>query len=403
MNITIISNNYFPEDSGIGLYSSGMAAFLARTHTVNVIAATPYYPQWKIYPEYAGQPAFTQEDIQGVHIYRFRQYTPQVPTFKGRIIQMLHFFSGSLINILKIKKSDITIVVVPFTVNAVLGWFLKLLRGGKLWIHIQDFEFDAAFETGLSANKTGFLARTVFNCERFIFNRADVVSTISGGMLKKLASKTDRPRIYFPNWIDHSKINPAEAKPSDRYDLSKFNILYSGNIGAKQDWEFFVNFAQALSDVPQMHITLIGEGAKCKDVLKSIESLDNVTYFPPVRYEELNDLLCSASVHILFQKNTVVDTVMPSKILGMMASGVPSVVTGHEDSEVRKNFEQAAYGYYFSDGNIPAIRQKLIALSENGAQSKAMGERGRAFVVSNFSYEAIMQQLQSDIEKITSA
>ena len=52
MNITIISNNYYPEDSGIGLYSAGMAEYLAQNHNVKVITAMPYYPQWEIYTEY---------------------------------------------------------------------------------------------------------------------------------------------------------------------------------------------------------------------------------------------------------------------------------------------------------------------------------------------------------------
>ena len=48
MNITIISNNYYPEDSGIGLYSAGMAEYLAQNHNVKVITAMPYYPQWEL-------------------------------------------------------------------------------------------------------------------------------------------------------------------------------------------------------------------------------------------------------------------------------------------------------------------------------------------------------------------
>ena len=55
MNITIISNNYYPEDSGIGLYSAGMAEYLAQNHNVKVITAMPYYPQWEIYAEYKNQ------------------------------------------------------------------------------------------------------------------------------------------------------------------------------------------------------------------------------------------------------------------------------------------------------------------------------------------------------------
>ena len=114
MNITIVSNNYYPEDSGIGLYSTGMAEFLAKKHNVKVITACPYYPQWKIYPEYQNRGLFYQEIINGVVLFRFKQFTPKTPTFKRRIIQMTHFIMGSFFNVFKIKKNDVVIVVVPF-------------------------------------------------------------------------------------------------------------------------------------------------------------------------------------------------------------------------------------------------------------------------------------------------
>ena len=66
MNITIISNNYYPEDSGIGLYSAGMAEYLAQNHNVKVITAMPYYPQWEIYAEYKSKPTYFSEIINNV-------------------------------------------------------------------------------------------------------------------------------------------------------------------------------------------------------------------------------------------------------------------------------------------------------------------------------------------------
>ncbi|SHM88704.1 glycosyltransferase [Flavobacterium xinjiangense] len=398
MNITIISNHYYPEDSGIGLYSTGMAEFLAKKHIVKVIAATPYYPQWKIYPEYDKKGLFSTEIVNDVEIFRFKQFTPAIPTFKGRIFQMIHFFIGSFINIFKIKKNDIVIVVMPFTISAILGWLVKTFRGGKLWIHVQDFEFDAAFETGIS-KKIGILPSVVFKIELFMFNRADFTSTISNGMLNKLESKTNTKKYFFPNWIDHSMINTDRAKPSPLFDSSKFNVLYSGNIGAKQDWDFFVDFVSACQEMNHVQIYLIGEGAKRKEVVESLKQFQNCKYYPPVRYEELNDLLCNADLHVLFQKNAVVDTVMPSKILGMMASAKPSIVTGNEYSEVRHNLEISEGGFYFhQDTKLHEIMGVLKNLIENPEQSTIMGDKARKFVIEKYSIESVLSQFQKDIE-----
>lgn len=396
MNITIISNNYYPEDSGIGLYSSGMAEFLAKTHNVKVISAMPYYPQWEIYSEYKDKPTFYRETINNVEVLRFKQYTPKNPTFLKRIFQMCHFFLGSIVNVFKIKKNDVVIVVMPFTISIILGRLVKLFKGGKLVVHVQDFEFDAAFETGLS-KKSGVLAKLIFHVERFLLNRADTVSTISYGMLKKLKTKTTSSTSYFPNWIDYSKINPETAKPNKLFDSNKFNILYSGNIGAKQDWDFFIDFVKACQENNKVHVYLIGEGAKREDVVEKIKNFSNCTYFPPVRYEELNDLLCNADLHILFQKSTVVDTVMPSKILGMMASAKPSIVTGYKESEVKQNFEISNGGFYFhSDNKLNQVMTKINHLIDSPKDSVEIGENARKFIIEKFSMEKVLNNFENE-------
>jgi len=396
MNITIISNNYYPEDSGIGLYSSGMAEFLAKNHNVKVISAMPYYPQWEIYSEYKDKPTFYRETINNVEVLRFKQYTPKNPTFLKRIFQMGHFFLGSIVNVFKIKKNDVVIVIMPFTISIILGRLVKLFKGGKLIVHVQDFEFDAAFETGLS-KKSGVVAKIIFHIERWLLNRADSVSTISFGMLKKLETKTASPTSYFPNWIDYSKINPETAKPNKLFDPSKFNILYSGNIGAKQDWDFFIDFVKACQEINKVHIYLIGEGAKREEVVDKIKNFSNCTYFPPVRYEELNDLLCNAALHILFQKSTVVDTVMPSKILGMMASAKPSIVTGYEESEVKHNFEISKGGFYFYDENkLNQIMTKINYLIQSPHSSIEIGNNARKFIIEKFSMEKVLSIFENE-------
>ena len=399
MNITIISNNYYPEDSGIGLYSTGMAEFLVKNHNVKVISAMPYYPQWEIYSEYKNKSKFYSETINNVEVLRFKQYTPKKPTFVKRIFQMCHFFIGSIVNVFKIKKNDVVIVVMPFTISIILGRLVKLFKGGKLVVHVQDFEFDAAFETGLS-KKNGLLARLIFHLERFLLNRADSISTISFGMLKKLETKTSSSTSYFPNWIDSSKINPETAKPNKLFDINKFNILYSGNIGAKQDWDFFIDFVKICQEINKVQVYLVGEGAKREEVVEKIKNFSNCTWFPPVRYEELNDLLCNADLHILFQKNAIVDTVMPSKILGMMASGKPSIVTGHEESEVKHNFEISHGGfYYFGGDKMDQIMQNIKNLVKNKGVSKKIGKQARDFVIKNYSMESVLGQFQKLIEK----
>jgi len=144
-------------------------------------------------------------------------------------------------------------------------------------------------------------------------------------MIKKLEKKTTTPTYFLPNWIDEKQIDPAFAKAHSYLSSSKFKILYSGNIGDKQDWDFFMKFAEAI-DFERFEIVIVGDGSKRIWLEEAIAKYPEITLYPPVAYEELSDLLCSADAHILFQKLEVVDTVMPSKILGMMASAKPSIL-----------------------------------------------------------------------------
>ena len=155
-NITIIGINYFPEDSAIGLYTTQKAEYFTKKgYNVTLITGFPYYPQWRILNEYKSKPFFFKETINGVNILRFRQYVPSNPTFFKRVLHLLSFTFGSIINLFKTPKPDLVISIVPFTSSILLGWFLKLIYKSKLWVHVQDFEFDIAAQTGQGTKTSG--------------------------------------------------------------------------------------------------------------------------------------------------------------------------------------------------------------------------------------------------------
>ena len=95
----------------------------------------------------------------------------------------------------------------------------------------------------------------------------------------------------------------------------------------------------------------MGDGAKKEWLCNKIKGFKNVKYYKPIEYKDLSNLLCSADLHILFQKNDVIDSVMPSKLLGMMASSRPSLITGNINSEVKIVIDESKGGFYVSDND----------------------------------------------------
>ncbi len=393
-NITIISHNYYPEDVANGFYNTQMAEYLSQNHKVRIITGYPYYPKWEIFEAYRNKPSFSKEKINEVEVFRFKQYTPQEQSFSKRIFQMVHFFIGSLRNVWKQKEADIIIVVLPFTLSILLGFILRWRTKGKVIVHIQDFEFDAALQSGFSSN--AFLKKMILRFEKWLFDASDAVSTISNGMLQRLSDKSDTPQIYFPNWIDANTINPAISTKHPYSNGDKFTILYSGNIGEKQDWNFFIEVVKRFENQENIQFVLVGDGAKRKDIVEALEDQENLVYYPPVPYSELNDLLCSADLHVLFQKTEVIDTVMPSKILSIFASSKPFIITGNKDSEVKKHVEESQGGYYFSDGDVDTVVSAINAFVD-GKETLTQNSKARDFIIERFAYENVLSQFEKDI------
>lgn len=399
--ILIIGINYFPEDSAIGLYSTEKAEYLvSKGFDVTVITGFPYYPQWEIRDDYKSKPYLVKETINGVKVFRSKQYVPKDPTFIKRIIHLISFTFGNFINLFRVNKPDIVISIVPFTTSALLGWFIKKRYKSKHWVHIQDFEFDAAIDSGLLTGNKKVVIDLLQSIEKFVLSKADIVSTISFGMIAKLKQKTKTNTFYLTNWIDTTKFSSNKIKSHRYLESNAFKILYSGNIGAKQDWGFFIEFLNHVKSIDNVEVIVVGEGAEKDSLLSKIKHYSIVKHYNLVPYEELPSLLSSADLHILFQKTDVIDTVMPSKILGMMASAKPSIVTGNLKSEVATVFKESQSGFYFDDTEMEAIIQKIRILKNDKKLSQNIGLNAMDYVNRKFSKTEVLDNFIDKLESI---
>jgi len=402
--ITIIGVNYFPEDTAIGLYSTQLAEhFNSNDYEVTVITGFPYYPSWKIFKSYKNKSTFLKEKVNGVNIIRYKQYVPQNPTFFNRILHILDFTFGGIVNLFKVKKTDVVLCIVPFTSSVFLGKLLSKFKKAKLWVHIQDFEFDAAAQSEIISNKKkdSLVFKILFRIEKYLLNSADIRSTISLSMLNKLNTKSlKESNIMLPNWVDVENINPKKHKKHKYLQSDTFKILYSGNIGEKQDWSFFIEFVNSFQNDKSVEIIIVGDGSKRKWLTECLNKHTNVNFYYPVEYCDLSDLLCSADLHVLFQKTDVLDTVMPSKILAMMASEKPSLITGNKDSEVARIIKKSNGGEFFHTKNIEPLINYVLYLRENKSIAEIQGKSARKFVSASFSKKKVLQKFQDTADEL---
>lgn len=394
MRILMYAINHAPELTGIGKYTGEMAEWLAgQGHEVRVITAPPYYPAWQVDTAYRAD-RYRSEWLGRVQVTRCPLWVPTKPSGLKRLLHLASFALSSLPVLLArlFWRPQVIFVVEPPLMCAPAAWLAARLSGARCWLHVQDFEVDAAFDMGLLP--AGKLRDVVLWGERILMRRFDRVSTISPNMLTRLANKgvpLERT-VLFPNWVDIESVFPLPYVSPMRAALGirdeELLALYSGNMGEKQGLEVVLEVARKLADYPAVRFVLCGDGAARPRLQAAYADLPNVRWLPLQPLEKLNDLLNAADLHLLPQRADVEDLVMPSKLTGMLASGRPVVATARQGSQIAEALLDC--GVVVEPGDVESFVRVILELTEDKGRRTELGGRAREYALANLSKESVL-------------
>lgn len=401
MNILILGINYAPEMVGIGPYTAGMAQFLAEIgHSVTVVCAKPYYPQWKVVQEYRGRGVQISVE-QGVRVVRLPIYVPKEPDGKRRLAHHLSFAARAQLAMMKEtqrQKPDVIIGIAPSLISVMAARHAARRTGAKFWLHIQDFEVEAAFATGL-LNDTGLIARTARRFENWAI-AADRVSTISPQMCAKLAEKgIARERIVeFRNWADIDEIVPMSTPSPYREEWGidrEHVVLYSGNIANKQGIEIVLDAARLLAHRKDLAFVICGNGPNKAQLMEASKGLDNIHFHDLQPRDRLSELLGMATVHLLPQIAGAADLVLPSKLTNMLASGRPVVATAALGTGLANEIEGC--GIATNPGDVDAFSKAIELLIDDNVFGQEAGRQARIRADARWSRTKILSNFASQL------
>ena len=402
MRILIYGLNFAPELTGIGKYTGEMAAWLAdRGHEIKVVTAPPYYPQWQVQSGYSSL-KYRSESIDGVWVCRCPLWVPHRPSGLKRLLHLKSFAVTSLLPLLWLalrRRPDVILMVEPTGFCIPGAWLAARIGGAALWLHVQDFELDAAFDLGILRGRP--LRRGLLALERFWMRRFDRVSTISERMLERLAGKAVPPdrRILFPNWVDTQAIKPMAEVSALRPELgipdATVVALYAGNLGAKQGLEILVQAAQRLLGRKDLLFVICGEGGERQTLQTQAQGLGNMRFLPLQPLPRLNTLLNLADIHLLPQRQDAEDLVMPSKLTGMLASGKPVIATTQPDSQVGKVV--SGCGILTRPGDAAEFAAAILRLADSPQERQVLGARARRFAETHLDKERILGSLETQL------
>lgn len=409
VRLQFIGINYDPEMIGIGPYSTGLTEYLADAgHQVTVITAHPYYPEWRIRDGWPRWRWRREKNENGLPIIHCPLYVPRRPSALRRMVHYASFTLSALPVALwrsLVERPEVVFVVAPSLVSATLAWLVARLSGAKLWMHVQDFEVEAAFATGaISADsKIGRLAGAF---ERWIFTRPDMVSSISDPMLAKLGEKgVPADRIFeLRNWANLGRVQVVEGESPLKAELgitTPHVALYSGNIAAKQGIEIIPQAARLLAHRKDLTFAIVGGGPLLEDLKARAEGLENVRFFPLQPIERLSEALGMATVHLLPQIGGVAELVLPSKLTNMLASGRPVVATALPDTALAREVEGA--GVICPPGDPAALAAAIEALLDAPERRASLGAAARAGAVEKWDMKRILGRLERKLEELAGA
>lgn len=404
MRILIYGLNYAPELTGTGKYTAEMAEALQREgHDVHVVCAPPYYPEWKIAKDYSAW-RNARETRNHVRIWRAPLWVPAHPSGLKRMIHLASFAAASLPALVMQAwwRPDVVMSIAPTMLNAPAALALARVTGAHSWLHIQDFEVDAAFDLGLlKSPRAARFARVV---ESALLRRFDVVSTISDKMIERTMAKGVAPSRVFrlPNWVDISAIYPLERANKFRDELgipeNAKVVLYAGNMGAKQGIEVLAGAARALAARQDIVFVFCGNGATKADLQKCCESLGNCRFIPLQAVERLNELLNLADIHVLPQRGDASDLVMPSKLTGMFASGRVVIAMARSGTELHNIVSPR--GVVVPPENVDALAAAIETLVADPEQRALLGAKGRAFAELHLSPAWVLGRLDEKLRAL---
>jgi len=403
MKILIYGLHFKPDLIGIGKYTGEMTDWLFdRGHEIRVVTAPSYYPEWKLEKQFWW---YKKKDNPYL-TWRCPIYVPSRPKGLTRLLHLLSFAISSippLIRNLSWKPDYIISIEPPFFTTPFALLYSKLTKSKSI-LHVQDLEIDAAYS--LNILKKGIFYRIIQKVEKFILNKFDIISTISQMMKNEIVQKgIDRDKIYIlPNWANTENIHPAL---NNEYLRKQFSIkpeqkviLYSGNIGEKQNLKSVIDIAEKMLISNKNCIFLIvGDGAAKKRLTDDVKirNITNISFLPLLPIKDLGALLTMADLHLITQDKNISDYVLPSKLTNILSAGGVSIISAKPKTELAQLVKKHEIGYLIKPDSESELYTAINHLLVNKSQHSTIGLNARKYAEKYLSKDKILNKFENNV------
>lgn len=391
MRVLMITQYYPPETGAAAIRLQAMVRqMIGRGVDVDVVTALPNYPAGKIFPEYRGTP-YRVEQRDGATVRRVWIHAA-TGSGLGRLFGYVSFTVSSLVGMLRSPKPDVVVVESPPLPAVIPALLYCRVRRRPYVLLVADLWPDTAVELEL-IRRGGLVFRALARLERLAYRRAWLVSPVTYAQVETLATEKGVARekiAHLPNGVDTELFVPGDDD-GDR-DATR-TIVFAGNLGYAQGLDVILDAAAILGGRrDDVRFLFVGAGSERARLERRVEDegLANVGFRDPVPVDEIASVMrdCYAGITSL-RSSPVLEGARPSKIFPVMASGRPVVYSGR--GEGAQLVLDVGAGVVAEPEDPEALVVAIEGLLEDPEEARAMGRRGREFVVEHLSWDRLVE------------
>ncbi|MBR2859336.1 MAG: glycosyltransferase family 4 protein [Alistipes sp.] len=393
--VLLVTQYFYPEN-----FKCNDIAFelQRRGYEVTVLTAIPNYPQGKYFDSY-GLFKRRVEYIDGVKVIRGFV----IPRGKGGKIglslnYLSYLVSSCLIALylsLRYKYEAVFVHQVSPVTIGVAATLVKRIQRIPMYFWVLDLWPESLTAAIGLRNKyiLGFFSKMV----QWFYRRSDKILISSKGFANSICEKGDFAEkiIYFPNWVDKALTAKSDVVTPDV--PNGFVAMFTGNIGASQDFGTVLSAAERLKEHKDIHFVIVGNGRAREWVEQQIverglnETVHCVGSYPleamPATFAKADVLFAALKDEPIFALT------VPAKIQAYMSSGKPiiSMINGEAMELVR----EVGCGMAVAAEDSKAFADAVLQMSQlSQSEREQIGNRGREFASNNFDFTKQMTLLE---------
>ena len=394
---------YFPDGWGGAQIPRDITVHLARHgfEVTVVCGSEPYVPM-------TGDPG-PDPAAAGVRIVRLRRlFSGDIHRLK--LLRQMWFYLMAVPALLRRRKPAAYVVQTNPPLLVPLCALVAFVRRVPLVIIAQDIYPEVVTAHGM-LRADSWPARMLRRMFGWAYRRAAKVVALGPTMVERLVDKgVPRERTEFiSNWAtgDEAVVRGSENRLREEWRLGgKFVILYSGNLGIAHEIEMVIRaLAIAALKRPDLRLVMIGKGsriAEAQSLARELGVSDLVLFKPLVPAEMLPHSLGLADLALVTLRSGFEGLVVPSKLLGYMARGIPVAYIGPK-SDVSEIITAAVGGVSLVDVDVDTIAQAFTDLAAEPHRLQAMGARAKHYYDSNLSRTMALERYRILLDTLTLA